>query len=106
MGDPLTPFGAKAYNVESSEKARKAGVVISLLFKIADAANGSRGPALSHHEFDIETKGTFPLAPLGERGDRRAGGAGVFTKMEFVRESRKSKVKGKSEIASASPAFH
>ena len=42
------------------------GVVISLLSKIADAANGPCGTALSHHEFDIETKGTFPLAPMGE----------------------------------------
>ena len=51
------------------------------------------GPVLSHHEFDIETKGTFPLAPLGERGDRKAGGEGVFTKMEFVRRSSHSKGK-------------
>ena len=52
------------------------GVVISLLSKIADAANGPCGTALSHHEFDIETKGTFPLAPLGERAWTAAG---VFT---------------------------
>jgi hypothetical protein len=74
--------------------------------KLGDAPSGPRGTALNHHEFDIETKDIFSLAPLGERGDRKAGGEGVFTKMEFVRESRKSKVKGKSEIASASPAFH
>ena len=77
----------------SRPKARKAGVVISLLSKIADAASGPRGTALSHHEFDIETKDTFPLAPLGERGDRKAGGEGVFSKMEFVRRSSNSKGK-------------
>jgi hypothetical protein len=67
----------------------------SLLSKLADAPSGPRGTALSHHEFDIETKNTFSLAPLGERGDRKAGGEGVFTKMEFVWESRKSQAKVK-----------
>jgi hypothetical protein len=75
---------------------------MSVLSKLADAPSGPHGTALSHHEFDIETKDTFPLAPLGERGDRKAGGEGVFTKMEFVRQSGKSK--GKSEIPSASTA--
>ena len=74
-------------------KARVTGVVISLLSKLADAPSGPRGTALSHHEFDIGTKNTFPLAPLGERGDRKAGGEGVFTKMEFVWQNSKSKGK-------------
>ena len=78
------------------------GVKITLLSKIPDVASSPRGTALSHHEFDIETKDTFPLAPLGERGDRKAegaprsaccGGEGVFTKMEFFRRSSNSKGK-------------
>ena len=49
--------------------------------------------AFCHHEFDIETENTFPLAPLGERGDRKAegtprsaccGGEGVRTKLETM----------------------
>jgi hypothetical protein len=77
-----------------------------LLSKLATVANRPRSWAFCHHEFDIETKDTFPLAPLGERGDRKAGGEGVFTKAEFVRRSSKSQAKGKSETASASTAFH
>jgi hypothetical protein len=75
---------------------------MSLLSKLADSPSGPRGTALSHHEFDIETKNTFPLAPLGERGDRKAGGEGVFAKMEFVWETRKSQAKGKNEMPSES----
>jgi hypothetical protein len=42
--------------------------------RAADPKNGgprytySQWTALSHREFDIETKDTFPLAPLGEMG--------------------------------------
>ena len=89
------------------------GLTTTLLSKLADASSGPRGTALNHREFDIETKDTFPLAPLGERGDRKAegaprsaccGGEGVFTKMEFVWESRKNKAKGNREMASESTA--
>ena len=58
------------------------GDSIPLLSKLADAPSGPRGTALSHREFDIETKNTFPLAPLGERGDRKARGEGVPSKID------------------------
>ena len=82
------------------------GYDLSLLSKLAAAPRGEHGSARERSRIRHQTNDSFPLAPLGEREDRKAGGEGVFTKMEFVWESRKSKVKGKSETASASPAFH
>jgi hypothetical protein len=38
---------------------------------------GSRS-AFCHHEFDIETKDTFPLAPLGKRGKGRSAELRLF----------------------------
>jgi hypothetical protein len=61
------------------------------LSKLTTVPSGERGSAFRHHEFDIKTQDTFPLAPLGERGDRKAGGEGVRSKMGIVCLSRKSK---------------
>jgi predicted RNase H-like HicB family nuclease len=58
------------------------------------------------HEYSTKTKNSFSLAPLGERGDRKAegaprfagrGGERVSTNLESLRRSRKSKAKRKSK---------
>jgi hypothetical protein len=85
---------------------RPGGETTTLLSKLADAPCGGHGSACARSRIRHQTNDSFPLAPVGERGARKAGGEGVFTKMEFVWEGRKSKAKGKSETASASPAFH
>jgi len=36
------------------------------------------------HEYNIKTKKVSSLAPLGERGDRKAGGEGVSTNMKAL----------------------
>jgi hypothetical protein len=93
------------------QRARVTGERSSLLSKLANAPRGERGSAGVRSRIRLQTNDSFSLAPLGERGDRKAegaprsacrGGEGVFTKMEFVWKSRKSQAKGKSETASAS----
>ena len=57
------------------------------------ALGGVKKSLVSKLTIELKTNDSFSLAPLGERGDRKAGGEGVFTKMEFVRRSSKSKGK-------------
>ena len=71
------------------------GYMTTLLSKLADAPCGDCNFAHAQSRIRRQTNDSFSLAPLGERGDRKAGGEGVFTKMEFVWESRKSKAKVK-----------
>ena len=47
---------------------------------------------------ELETNESFSLAPLGERGSRKAGGEGVGPDLDTVRRSRKSKSKGRREF--------
>ena len=54
------------------------------LSKLVNAYRGQRGIAVCCHEYRVKTKGYFSLAPLGERGDRKAGGEGVSTNMHTL----------------------
>jgi hypothetical protein len=67
------------------------------LSKLANPSRNQRGSAPCCYEFNIGTNGTSSLAPLGERGDRKAVGEGVLTKLETICQNRKSRPRGKNE---------
>ena len=75
------------------------GYMTALLSKLANAPRGEHGSARARSRIRRQTNDLFSLAPLGERGDRKAGGEGVFTKTHASCRSRKNKSKHKMQKA-------